>query len=75
MELELVETSELLDELLRRFDHAAFAGVKGHDEDRLAVVGRYKGNAFTVAGLAQSIGLRAIDEWRAASSDLEPGEL
>lgn len=75
MDLELVETSELLDELLRRFDHVVFAGLKEMDSGRYANSSRWKGCHFTCSGAAQMLSERVIREWHASAEDAQPGDV
>jgi hypothetical protein len=75
MDLDLIETSALLDELFKRFDHAVFSGIRGHDKNKYAVAARYKGNAFTCHGLAGNVAKRALDDWRQTSEDADTEDL
>lgn len=52
--VELIETRVLLDELLRRFDHALFCGMKIIDADDHYERFQKTGNTRTVQGLACS---------------------
>lgn len=73
MDLELVETSELVAELERRFDHLVIAGLIDRDEKQYAVFAIWKSNAYACSGLAQKIGTKALSDWSEASEDAEPG--
>lgn len=59
-DIELYSTDELLMELLHRFEHAVFCGLKLPVEQEQAAVGQWHGNALTCVGLAQAIGQSAI---------------
>ena len=68
MNLELIETDQLLDELMRRFEHAVFHGLKvnealeSHYECR-----RQCGNSRTCQGLAFGIMTRCEEDLRSRS--------
>lgn len=68
MNLELIETQALIDELLRRFEHAVFAGMKVNDASE-AQYETYQqvGNARTCQGLAFGLIARCEDYRRAVS--------
>ena len=73
-DLSLVTTNDLIDEMLNRFDHAVFMGIKALDivnkEDdttRISSFRNWKGNSYTCAGLAQSL-------MRASLADFEDKE-
>lgn len=63
MDLELVETNALLDELLKRFDHVVFVGLKGHTVEKQKMAARSYGNPFTCAGLAHLIAKKSIERF------------
>src|SRR5690348_5687196 len=60
--IELASDDELITELLGRFDHAAFTGMRIETEDVITKTGghsvlrKWKGNSYTVAGLAAHVG-------------------
>lgn len=59
MNLELAMTSELIDELMVRFDHAVFAGLKVDEAvDRQYETVTSKGNMRTCQGLATAVIIR-----------------
>lgn len=64
-DLAFATNDDLITELLGRFDHAAFTGLKVTNESAQAMTvnRRWKGNSFTVAGLAAEIGQCAIDDF------------
>ena len=56
-ELPLVPTDDLVEELLSRFDHAAFVGLtamtteESEDDETVGIRRSWKGNSHTVMGL------------------------
>ena len=69
--LSLFETDELLDELLSRYAHAIFAGMKieGTHEDQTHSTTyetrQYSGDVRTCQGLAHSVIIRCEQAWQA----------
>lgn len=62
--LTFATTDELLDELMSRYHHALFAGIKeapGLPDHYIRTV-KWKGNSDTVAGLGTRVGMAAIQE-------------
>jgi hypothetical protein len=56
MSLELIETKDLIAELLSRFDHAIFAGLKVDEGiDKQYELRESKGNTRTCQGLAMGV--------------------
>ena len=53
--IELVATSDLIAELLKRYDHAAFIAYRVYGERNQAFTRHFKGNAATVAGLGAEL--------------------
>lgn len=76
MNLELVETIALLDELMSRFKHAVFAGmkvrpnptIKQPDDCDISELKHYKGEHRTCQGMAYSI-LAHVERERMKISD------
>lgn len=60
MNLELIETDKLIDELMNRFDHAVFAGMKVKADDQYERWFK-TGNLRTCQGLAFGILARCED--------------
>jgi len=50
-EIQLIQTDELIDELMQRFDVSIFIGHKKSDKKRGAYVWHTKGDRFTLLGL------------------------
>lgn len=69
--LAFYQTDELIAELMRRYDHAVFAGIKDApgDPDAYIRTARWQGNSDTVAGLCTRIGYLAI---KASDEDVRP---
>lgn len=65
--IELIETDRLIDELMRRFDHAVFAGMKVQAEESQYERWFKTGNLRTCQGLAFGIIARCEDHRRAVS--------
>lgn len=61
MNLELIETDALIDELMRRFDHAVFAGMKVKEHESNYERWAKTGNLRTCQGLAFGIIARSED--------------
>jgi len=62
----LVSTDDLIEELLGRFDHAAFIGMQcgvQHDTRNHAFYRRYVGNTMTVMGLCMDMVLMSHDSF------------
>lgn len=68
MNLELIETQALIDELLGRFEHAVFAGLKVNEATEIQYEVRQQvGNQRTCQGLAFGIIARCEDHRRSVS--------
>lgn len=68
MNLELIETKVLVDELLRRFEHAIFAGLKVNEASETQYETHQRvGNQRTCQGLAFGIIARCEDYRRSVS--------
>lgn len=68
MNLELIETDKLINELLRRFEHAVFAGMKVNEASESQYEIRQTiGNQRTCQGLAFGIIARCEDYRRSVS--------
>lgn len=50
-EIQLVPTDDLINELLRRYEHSVFAAFESLQDDKTLYVSRWKGNSATCAGL------------------------
>ena len=77
MSLELVETEQLITELLSRYDHAVFAGMKVRNEDLITKDGeivemrRWVGNTRVCQGLCFELMCRAQASWEDRSEPTE----
>lgn len=58
--LEHVPTEDLIQELVSRFEHSVFAGIREVAGGKNLYQRKWKGNACTVHGLANDVGLRAL---------------
>lgn len=72
--LELIETDVLIDELLRRFDHALFCGMKLINADEHYERFQKVGNSRTVQGLACSVIARLERDLRNRTSPCTPDD-
>lgn len=69
MNLELTDTDDLIAELLSRYDHALFAGMKVQSEDAISKDGKivenrkWVGNTRVIQGLCFEIMCRAQASW------------
>lgn len=63
--IQLIPTEELLKELLNRFDHAIFMGIKVYKEQggEITSVRRWIGNSYTCCGLCESIKRSILNEF------------
>jgi hypothetical protein len=61
MDLELVPTEDLINELLTRHDHAVFAGLFTPVDGTVQIRLRWKGNTHTCVGLATDVGDAALE--------------
>jgi hypothetical protein len=52
MDIELVTTDEIFEELCRRFNHCIFCGLNERSDDEVMIVRKISGNSHTCAGLA-----------------------
>jgi hypothetical protein len=63
-DLELVSDDDLLDELLNRFDHACFVGMRvSIPADYHGYTRRHKGNSHTCVGLLQELSSGILDDF------------
>jgi hypothetical protein len=62
VQLEFVDTEALLEELLGRFDHAVFAGLKYPENMAYQATRLWKGNPFTCNGLANIASMAIMDD-------------
>ena len=64
-DLKLTPTEDLLDEVLSRFEHAVFGGMRcdEHAPETCSYKRRWKGNIATCMGLALKITYDANGEW------------
>lgn len=71
--IELATTEELITELLGRFEHAVFCGMRIPLDETMTIHRRWVGNSFTCAGLAKTVGDSAIQDFeeRANRKDKE----
>ena len=69
MDLDLVSTDDLLDQLAVRFDVMIFAGVKTFDGERQQVQRRSTGDWWTQMGLAFDFATRVRDQLDAEQVD------
>ena len=74
IDLELVPTDDLLEELLRRVDHGIFSGLQTgtHGGDNHTYIGRWTGNTHTCIGLGADLNRAMLDEIRTRTSEIEP---
>jgi len=72
-DLELITTEVLIEELVGRFDHAVFCGLKVQHQKQVLIHRKFSGNPWTCSGLAQSMSLKAIDDLE-ASFELPDGD-
>lgn len=68
--ISLFSTQQLIDELLNRFDHAVFCGTKVEDRDSKVTIRRWKGHQHTCAGLAQDVGMSALNQLHDIEEDV-----
>jgi soluble P-type ATPase len=54
--LELIESSKLLEELTKRFEHVIFVGATSRESDKFQILRKWKGNAYFCVGLATDMG-------------------
>ena len=78
MNLELADTTDLLDEVFKRFDHAVFSGMKVRPDGRPESVDgqiyekrRTMGNTRVCQGLCFDLMLWKQEEWKANSQNAE----
>lgn len=62
-ELEQATTEDLITELLGRFEHAVFCGMRIPLTETMTINRRWKGNTFTCAGLARSVADSALEDF------------
>jgi hypothetical protein len=76
--LEFIDTEELVNEVLSRFDHAGFVGLLDRTDHEYHARYRWRGNGHTIVGLAsamQRIILRDMDDettWDERDDDDQP---
>ncbi len=75
LDLKLVPTSDLLEEVLHRFDHAVFSGMRVQNNNDIDTMGRWHGNSFACAGLAVDVQQRCIKAFHDKSRPLTKDEL
>jgi len=70
-DMKFISTNELLQEILSRFDHAIFIGIrcldmvkKEGDITRIETSRKWKGNSYTCAGMAMEIGREILENFR-----------
>lgn len=73
-QLELASTDDLINELVHRFDHAVFCGLRCPIDGRFEMCRRWYGNSLTCNGLANDIGITIIDEFHKNGFDVEDDE-
>ncbi len=73
MNLELIETKRLIDELLRRFDHAVFAGMKVQSDESTYERWVKTGNSRTCQGLAFGI-IARCEQYRQSIAEPTVGD-
>ena len=64
--IELIHTDDLIEELLKRHDHAVFMGIKvrgNKDEDDIRSVRRWIGNTYTCSGLCSSLNRAILNDY------------
>ena len=72
MQIELITTDALLNELTARFDHYVFAGIKSLGNDSESEVRRHAGGWRTCQGLSQGL-IFALE--KARDADIEPMDI
>lgn len=65
--LETVSTDDLLDELMSRFEHACFAGLKTPNNGQPYTHRKWVGNTFAAAGLATLLATGIVSHYDAAA--------
>jgi hypothetical protein len=65
--LELATTDELINELMSRFEHAVFCGMKLPTEDWQNINRKWKGNSHTCAGLGFQVARTVLDDFEERS--------
>ena len=63
LDLSLITTDALSDELLSRSDHGLIVLLTERTEDTHFIVRKWTGNSFTIAGLASDISTIVLDEY------------
>lgn len=64
-DLSHVQTDELIEELLKRYDHAAFTGMKVMTHIASEYKQRFVGNCHLLVGLLQDLSITVLDLHRA----------
>ena len=85
MTLKLISNDDLIKELLNRFDHAVFAGVRvknpgnfnGVDEAKgdIQTIRRWFGNSYTCAGLCSSLTRTILNDYSDREEVLPEGDI
>ena len=75
-DLELIDTGDLLEEILKRIDAGAFVGVRADEfgEAKHRFYFRYRGDPMTVAGLMEFNKLAMFSEFSKATKPLTGDE-
>jgi len=63
MDLELVDTDDMIDELHKRFDHSVFVGMKDTSDTAAVTKRRWKGEAHTLAGLCYDVSMCILQDF------------
>lgn len=77
-DLDFVTTEDLLDQLAKRFDHAAFTGMlvltgdEESEEGEQRILRRWLGNTHTVAGLIEDLKVTMIRDYHERSEERPP---
>lgn len=72
MEIELLTTDALLNELITRFDHCVFSGIKSKDTESEVEVRRHVGGWRTCQGMAMGL---ILDLEKSRTADIEPMDI
>lgn len=74
MELAWASTDDLLKEMMNRFEHAVFCGLKPAEDDGHPITGHWHGNAITCVGLANAISQAAMRHCEFDEEQIEDDE-
>jgi hypothetical protein len=71
--LSLASDNQVLTEIMKRFDHAAFCGMKTgvSGKNHNMYIRRWRGNAHTIIGLATDLGAHVLDDYRMTSEGMD----